>query len=109
MPLGSRPACRWKSRRVNAPENRPRVLMYCTATCPYCRSADRLLARKGVEVERVRVDLHPERRPEMERLSGRRTVPQIWIGDRHVGGSDELHELELAGELDQLLLPAKAT
>ncbi|HVP09091.1 MAG TPA: glutaredoxin 3 [Burkholderiales bacterium] len=87
----------------------PRVLMYCTASCPYCQAADRLLARKGVAVERVRVDLQPERRAEMERLSGRRTVPQIWIGERHVGGSDELHALERAGELDQLLHLAKAT
>ena len=85
-----------------------KVLMYCTAACPYCQAADRLLARKGVsEIERVRVDLHPERRPEMEKLSGRRTVPQIWIGARHVGGCDELHDLEGSGELDQLL--AKAT
>jgi len=80
--------------------------MYCTATCPYCQAADRLLARKGLAVERVRVDLDPERRLEMERLSGRRTVPQIWIGDRHVGGSDDLHDLESSGELDQLLAKA---
>ena len=93
---------------MNAPENRPRVLMYCTAACPYCQAADRLLARKGVAVERVRVDLQPERRPEMEQRSGRRTVPQIWIGGRHVGGCDDLHDLEHSGELDQLLL-AKAT
>ena len=85
-----------------------KVLMYCTASCPYCQAADRLLMRKGVnEVERVRVDLDPGRRPEMEKLSGRRTVPQIWIGGRHVGGCDELHDLEDSGELDQLL--AKAT
>jgi glutaredoxin 3 len=94
---------------VNAPAIQPRVLMYCTASCPYCQAADRLLARKGVAVEHVRVDLQPERRAEMERLSGRRTVPQIWIGERHVGGSDELHALERAGELDQLLHLAKAT
>lgn len=85
----------------------PKVLMYCTASCPYCQAADRLLSRKGVEVERVRVDLEPARRPEMEKRSGRRTVPQIWIGGRHVGGCDELHDLEGSGELDQLL--AKAT
>jgi glutaredoxin 3 len=85
-----------------------RVLMYCTSSCPYCQAADRLLARKGVsEVERVRVDLEPARRAEMVKLCGRRTVPQIWIGGRHVGGSDELHDLEGSGELDQLL--AKAT
>lgn len=85
-----------------------RVLMYCTAACPYCQAADRLLARKGVgEIERVRVDLEPARREEMVQKSGRRTVPQIWIGARHVGGCDELHDLEDSGELDQLL--AKAT
>jgi glutaredoxin 3 len=84
-----------------------RVLMYCTATCPYCQAADRLLSRKGVaEVERVRVDLEPARRAEMVKKSGRRTVPQIWIGDCHVGGSDELHDLEHSGELDQLLAKA---
>jgi glutaredoxin 3 len=86
----------------------PRVLMYCTAACPYCQAADRLLDRKGVtDIERVRVDLEPGRRAEMQQKSGRRTVPQIWIGGRHVGGSDELHDLEGSGELDQLL--AKAT
>jgi glutaredoxin 3 len=85
-----------------------RVLMYCTGSCPYCQAADRLLARKGVrDVERVRVDLEPARRAEMQQRSGRRTVPQIWIGGRHIGGCDELHDLEQAGELDQLL--AKAT
>jgi len=81
-----------------------RVLMYCTAACPYCQAADRLLERKGVrDVERVRVDLEPARRDEMARRSGRRTVPQIWIGDRHVGGCDDLHDLEHSGQLDQLL------
>lgn len=78
--------------------------MYCTAACPYCQAADRLLAKKGVtDIERVRVDLEPARRAEMQQKSGRRTVPQIWIGTRHVGGCDELHELERAGELDTLL------
>ena len=82
--------------------------MYCTAACPYCQSAERLLQRKGVSgIERVRVDLEPGRREEMVQRSGRRTVPQIWIGGRHVGGFDELHALERAGELDQLI--AKAT
>ncbi|MBI2748103.1 MAG: glutaredoxin 3 [Burkholderiales bacterium] len=81
-----------------------RVLMYCTATCPFCRAADRLLAQKGVhDVERVRVDLQPARRAEMMQRSGRRTVPQIWIGAHHVGGCDDLHELDESGELDRLL------
>jgi glutaredoxin 3 len=78
--------------------------MYLTASCPFCHAAERLLARKGVsDIERVRVDLEPARRDEMVARSGQRTVPQIWIGSRHVGGSDELHALERAGELDSLL------
>ncbi len=82
----------------------PRVLMYLTASCPYCQAAERLLAAKGVrDIEKVRVDLDPARRDEMMRKSGRRTVPQIWIRGRHVGGCDDLHALEDAGELDPLL------
>ena len=78
--------------------------MYCTAACPYCQAAERLLADKGVtDLTRIRVDLEPSRRAEMDKKSGRRTVPQIWIGDRHVGGYDDLFELERAGELDALL------
>jgi glutaredoxin 3 len=85
-----------------------RVLIYCTAACPYCQAADRLLDRKGVkDIARVRVDLEPGRRAEMQQKSGRRSVPQIWIDGRHVGGSDELHDLDDSGELDKLL--AKAT
>jgi len=81
-----------------------KVLMYATETCPYCHRAEFLLRRKGVtELEKIRVDLQPERRREMIAKSGRRTVPQIWIGDRHVGGCDELHALEASGALDPLL------
>jgi glutaredoxin 3 len=80
-----------------------KVLMYLTASCPYCQSADRLLQQKGAAVEKIRVDLEPARRAEMTQKSGRRTVPQIWIGARHVGGCDDLYALERAGELDQLL------
>jgi len=80
-----------------------RVLMYITAACPFCRSAERLLLEKGVRIEKVRVDLEPARRAEMVRRSGRRTVPQIWIGERHVGGCDDLHALEREGRLDPLL------
>jgi glutaredoxin 3 len=80
------------------------VLMYCTGSCPYCHSAERLLEKKGVrEVEKIRVDLEPARRLEMMQRSGQRTVPQIWIGARHVGGCDELYELEAEGALDALL------
>ena len=78
--------------------------MYLTAACPFCQSAERLLAAKGVgDIERVRVDLEPQRRAEMMQKSGRRTVPQIWIGERHIGGCDDLYDLDAAGELDGLL------
>ena len=84
-----------------------RILIYSTASCPYCQAADRLLARKGVsDIERVRVDLEPARRAEMLQKSGRSTVPQIWVDGRHVGGSDELHELDESGQLDKLLAKA---
>jgi glutaredoxin 3 len=79
------------------------VLMYCTAACPFCQSAERLLLEKGAQLEKVRVDLEPERRGEMMKRSGRRTVPQIWIGERHVGGCDDLYALEREGRLDPLL------
>jgi len=78
--------------------------MYLTAACPFCQSAERLLAAKGVsDIERVRVDLEPARRAEMTQKSGRRTVPQIWIGARHIGGCDDLYDLERQGGLDLLL------
>ncbi|MFZ2302050.1 MAG: glutaredoxin 3 [Gallionella sp.] len=81
-----------------------RVLMYCTATCPYCVRAEQLLQRKGVrEIEKIRVDLQPELRVAMMEKTGRRTVPQIYIGDAHIGGYDELASLDHAGELDKLL------
>lgn len=78
--------------------------MYATAACSYCRAAEQLLAQKGVtDIEVIRVDLAPERRAEMRERSGRHTVPQIWIGGRHVGGCDELYALERDGALDRLL------
>lgn len=82
-----------------------RVLMYSTAVCPYCVRAEQLLKSKGVtEIEKVRVDLEPERREEMmSRTGGRRTVPQIFIGDTHVGGCDDLYALDRAGGLVPLL------
>jgi glutaredoxin 3 len=80
-----------------------RVLMYCTAACPFCHSAERLLVEKGAAIEKVRVDLEPARRAEMMQKSGRRTVPQIWIGERHVGGYDDLAALDRAGGLAPLL------
>jgi glutaredoxin 3 len=82
----------------------PSVLMYCTAVCPYCVMAERLLNAKGVtQIEKIRVDLEPELRVAMMERTGRRTVPQIYIGDRHVGGYDDLAALEHAGELTALL------
>jgi glutaredoxin 3 len=83
-----------------------KVLMYLTASCPFCQSADRLLQQKGIAVEKIRVDLEPARRAEMVQKSGRRTVPQIWINGLHVGGCDDLYALERAGELDPLLKAA---
>ncbi len=77
--------------------------MYCTAACPFCQAAERLLVEKGVKIDKVRVDLEPARRAEMQQKSGRRTVPQIWIGERHIGGCDDLYDLDRQGGLDPLL------
>lgn len=80
------------------------VLMYTTAVCPYCQRAERLLEARGVtHIERVRVDLEPQRRLEMMERTGRRTVPQIYIGETHVGGFDDLAALDRAGGLLPLL------
>lgn len=82
----------------------PRVLMYSTAVCPYCVRAENLLRARGVtEIEKVRVDLDPGRRTEMMEKTSRRTVPQIFIGDTHVGGCDDLIALDQAGRLLPLL------
>ncbi len=82
----------------------PQVTMYCTAVCPYCVAAEKLLSAKGVStVEKIRIDLKPELREEMMQRTGRRTVPQIYIGDTHVGGFDDLSTLNAAGKLDALL------
>jgi len=81
------------------------ILMYTSAVCPYCMNAERLLNSKGVsQINKVRVDLQPEKRSEMMERTGRRTVPQIFIDDRHIGGFDDLRALDLAGELDPLLV-----
>jgi len=79
--------------------------MYCTRFCPYCVSADRLLSRKGVPFTRIAVDNDPDMWATMEKLSRRNTVPQIFIGDYHVGGYDDLAALERDGKLDTLLEP----
>jgi glutaredoxin 3 len=81
-----------------------RVLMYTTAVCPFCIRAKQLLSARGVsEIEEVRVDLDPQRRDEMMQRTQRRTVPQIYIGETHVGGCDDLYALDAAGELKPLL------
>jgi glutaredoxin 3 len=81
-----------------------KVVMYCTEVCPYCVRAEQLLQRKGVqEIEKIRIDLQPELRVAMMEKTGRRTVPQIYIGDHHVGGYDDLAALDRAGGLDELL------
>ena len=80
------------------------VRMYCTGTCPFCQMAERLLRARGVaEIEKIRVDLEPARRAEMMELTGRRTVPQIYVGATHVGGYDDLAALDHAGKLNGLL------
>jgi glutaredoxin 3 len=82
----------------------PVITMYTTATCPYCMAAERLLLSKGVtEINKIRVDLQPEQRVEMMQKTGRRTVPQIYIDDRHVGGFEDLRALDVAGGLNPLL------
>jgi glutaredoxin 3 len=81
-----------------------KVVMYSTAVCPFCLMAERLLRAKGVaEIEKIRVDLDSARRDEMMQRTGRRTVPQIYVGERHVGGYDDLAALDRAGGLDPLL------
>lgn len=80
-----------------------KVLLYTTATCPYCTRALRLLTRKGATYEEIRVDADPQQREVMETRSGRETVPQIFIDDEHVGGYDDLVELDMAGELEPRL------
>ena len=82
----------------------PPVKMYTTAVCPYCVRAKQILQAKGVQaIEEVRVDLHPEERARMMEMTGRRTVPQIFIGDTHVGGCDDLIALDGRGGLMPLL------
>jgi glutaredoxin 3 len=81
-----------------------KVKMYTTGVCPYCNMAERLLQSKGVaEIEKIRVDLEPAQRTEMMEKTGRRTVPQIYIGETHVGGFDDLSALDRAGGLEPLL------
>lgn len=83
--------------------NQARVVMYGTAYCPYCSAARMLLTKKNVSYEDISVADDAERRAEMEKLSGRRTVPQIFVDDEPIGGFDELYELDQNGELDKIL------
>lgn len=81
-----------------------KVVMYSTAVCPYCQRAEALLTRKGVqEIEKIRIDLDPAQREAMMERTQRRTVPQIYIGETHVGGFDDLYALDQEGKLDPLL------
>ena len=81
-----------------------KITMYSSGLCPFCQMAERLLRSKGIAaIDKIRVDLEPERRVEMMAKTGRRTVPQIYIGETHVGGFEELAALEHAGRLDGLL------
>ena len=83
------------------------VVMYSKTTCPYCHRAERLLRERGVEdLELIQIDIDRDRRAEMIERAGRSTVPQIFIGDKHVGGCDDLVELDRAGGLAPLLQPA---
>ncbi|MGG7056361.1 glutaredoxin 3 [Nitrosomonas sp. ANs5] len=82
----------------------PKVVMYVSGFCPYCTMAEKLLRTRGVEeIDKIRVDLHPEQRVEMVNKTGRRTVPQIFIGQTHVGGYDDLAQLDRQGEVAKLL------
>jgi glutaredoxin 3 len=85
------------------------VKMYTTQVCPYCHRAKALLRQRGVEqIDEIRVDLHPQERDNMIQITGRRTVPQIFIGETHVGGCDDLMALDRRGGLSPLLQPASA-
>ncbi len=81
----------------------PKIIIYSTATCSYCTWAKQFLDTKHLAYEEIRVDLDAEKRVEMEQLSGRRTVPQIFINDKPIGGYDDLMQLSKSGELDILL------
>ncbi len=79
------------------------VLIYCTRVCPYCQMAIHLFEKKGININKIQIDEEPEKMQEMIDRCGQRTVPQIYIGDQHVGGYMDLAELDMDGELDALL------
>ena len=84
-----------------------KVLVYTMTTCPYCVAAKKLLAKKGVAFEEVNLDQRPDRWEECEKRSGQSTVPQIFFGERHLGGCDDLESLNKSGELDRLIADLK--
>lgn len=94
---------RGKSSRHQRLTSVPGVVIYLTSWCPYCSRAKRLFETKGVAFEEVDIEARPEARADMITRSGRRTVPQIFIGNTHVGGSDDLYALDASGGLDPLL------
>jgi len=81
----------------------PHVVMYCSDTCPFCNNAEKLLTKKGVAIEKKNVDEDDSLWDEIEEKTGRDTVPQIFINGKHIGGFDDLSELEMMDELDELL------
>ncbi len=94
----------WFAYRQALESHMPRVIMYTSGFCPYCKMAESLLRSRGVdEIEKIRIDLEPDQRVEMMDKTGRRTVPQIYIGERYVGGYDDLTQLDRKGELAALL------
>jgi glutaredoxin 3 len=98
-PQGASPPAGERSNATHPP-----IRMYTTAVCPFCIQAERLLRAKGVAaIEKIRVDLEPGLRQAMMAKTGRRTVPQIYIGDRHIGGYDDLAKLEREGKLERML------
>lgn len=92
------------SEKFGSPSMKNQIVMYTTRFCPFCVRAKQLLSHKGAAFEDIPVDGNPELRREMMNKSGRHTVPQIWIGDYHVGGCDELMQLERQGKLDEYLV-----
>ena len=89
--------------------SQPEITLYSASYCGFCQRAKTLLKNKGVSWQEIEVDHDPGLRMEMVERSGRRTVPQIWIGEQHIGGFDELFALERNGKLDELLAPPDAT
>jgi glutaredoxin 3 len=81
----------------------PKIVMYCTKSCPYCVRAERLLKKRGASIEKIDVGSKPHLWKEMEKLTKRNTVPQIFIGDQHIGGFDDLSDFDMAGKLEPLL------